>query len=449
MKGVSFLDNSNKPEYNFWAENASSSNDYSYNYQYTPQPEPQKPKKKGAGKFFAFIFKALIFGLVAGATFVGVQFIYYKTNPDAFVNNESYILGSLDEDIKSSIKLKVSSTEQGVVYSVPETTVMKVAEETMPSIVSITSISTQTDIWFGLEYSNEGSGSGIIVGKDDKELFIATNNHVVDGTDKITVTFIDDSKAEALIKGTDTIADLAVITVKLDDLSQSTHDAISIAKLGNSDEVGVGEMAIAIGNAMGYGQSVTVGYVSAKDRKVEVSDNYRYKTMVLLQTDAAINPGNSGGALININGEVIGINTVKFANYSVEGMGYAIPITRAMPIINDLMSREVLETDEQGFLGVAVTDVTEDVSRRFKMPMGVYISTLVEDSAADKAGLKEGDIIQYINDTEIASGVQLSELISSIRAGTEIEVKYMRHIDGNYKEQTVKVILGSREATEN
>ncbi|NLJ96831.1 MAG: PDZ domain-containing protein [Clostridiales bacterium] len=443
------MENNNKPEYSFWAENASNSSGYNYNYQYIPQPEPQKPKKKGVGRVFSFIFKALTFGLVAGAAFVGVQYLYYKTNPDAFVKKDSYILGSLEEDIRPGINLKVSSTDHGVVSSLPETTVMKVAEETMPSIVSITSISTKTDMWFGLEYSNEGSGSGIIVGKDENELFIATNNHVVDGTDKITVTFIDDSQAEAVIKGTDTIADLAVITVKLDDLDQSTRDAISIAKLGNSDEVGVGEMAIAIGNAMGYGQSVTVGYVSAKDRKVEVSDNYRYKTMVLLQTDAAINPGNSGGALININGEVIGINTVKFTDYSVEGMGYAIPITRAIPIINDLMSREILEVDEQGFLGVAVSDVTEDVSRRFKMPMGVYISTLVEDSAADKAGLKEGDIIQYINDIEIASGVQLSELISSIRAGTEIEVKYMRHIDGNYKEQTVKVILGSKENTGN
>lgn len=443
------MDNSNKPEYSFWAENASSSKGNNYNYQYIPQPEPQKPKKKGVSKVFAFIFKALIFGIVAGATFVGVQYIYYISNPDAFVNNESYILGSLDEDKKLGIDLKISSTEYGVVRSLPETTVMKVAEETIPSIVSITSISTQTEVWFGLEYSNEGSGSGIIVGKDDKELFIATNNHVVDGTDKITVTFIDDAQVDAVIKGTDTIADLAVITVKLDDLDQSTRDAIAIAKLGNSNEVDVGEMAIAIGNAMGYGQSVTVGYVSAKDRKVEVSDNYRYKTMVLLQTDAAINPGNSGGALVNIDGEVIGINTVKFADYSVEGMGYAIPITRAIPIINDLMSREILDTDDQGFLGVAVSDVTEDVSGKFKMPMGVHISTIVEDGAADKAGLKEGDIIQYINDTEIASGVQLSELISSIRAGTEIEIKYMRHIDGNYKEQTVKAILGSRVDSEN
>lgn len=449
LKGVNILENNNnKPEYSFWAENTSGSNGYNYHYQYTQPPKEKKPKKKGVGKVFSFIFKAIIFGILAGAAFVGVHFLYYKINPDAFMSNESYFLGSVEGDIRADIKLKVNSTEPGKVSSVPETTVMKVAEGTMPSIVAITSISTQTDIWFGIEYPNEGSGSGIIVGKDDDELFIATNNHVVDGTDKITVTFIDDSQADAVIKGTDTIADLAVITVKLEDLEKSTRNAISIAKLGNSDDVKVGEMAIAIGNAMGYGQSLTVGYVSAKDRKVEVSDNYSYKTMVLLQTDAAINPGNSGGALINIVGEVIGINTVKFADYKVEGMGYAIPISRALPIINELMNREDLQPDEQGFLGVVVTDVTEDVSERFGIPMGVYISSLLEGSAADKAGLKEGDVIQYINDTEIASGVQLSELISSIRVGTEIEIKYMRHLDGGYKEQTVNLELGSRDGIE-
>ena len=184
-------------------------------------------------------------------------------------------------------------------------------------------------------------------------------------------------------------------------------------------------MTIAIGNAMGYGQSLTVGYVSAKDRKIEVSDNYSYNTMVLLQTDAAINPGNSGGALLNIKGEVIGINTVKFANYQVEGMGYAIPISRAIPIINELMSREILKPDEQGFLGVGPQDVTEDISEMFGLPIGVYISTIVEGSAADKAGLKVGDVIQFVNDVEISSCVQLRELFSSIMVGTEIEIKYM------------------------
>jgi serine protease Do len=436
----------NKPEYSFWAEKVSGPPVYDYvQYQHNPRPEQVSKKKNRIGRIFAFLFKAAVFGIIAGVAFVGVSYLYYRLNPDAFANNESYILGSTDDESFSENKLKVGNTKHGSVKNIPESSVMKVAEETMPSIVSITSISTSRDIWFGVEYPREGSGSGIIVGKDEKELLIATNNHVVDGTDKITVTFIDDSQAEAVIKGTDSMADLAVITVNLEDIEQSTIDAIKIAKLGNSDNIKVGEMAIAIGNAMGYGQSLTVGYVSAKDRKIDISDNGRYTTMVLLQTDAAINPGNSGGALLNINGEVIGINTVKFADYKVEGMGYAIPISRAIPIINDLMSREVLKPEEQGFLGVGPQDVTEEISEMFGIPIGVYISTVVEGSAADKAGLKVGDVIQYINDTEITSGVQLRELISSIRAGTDIEVVYMRHVNGEYKRQTVTVTLGSRE----
>jgi serine protease Do len=436
----------NKPEYSFWAEKVSGPPVYDYvQYQHNPRPEQVSKKKNRIGRIFAFLFKAAVFGIIAGVAFVGVSYLYYRLNPDAFANNESYILGSTDDESFSENKLKVGNTKHGSVKNIPESSVMKVAEETMPSIVSITSISTSRDIWFGVEYPREGSGSGIIVGKDEKELLIATNNHVVDGTDKITVTFIDDSQAEAVIKGTDSMADLAVITVNLEDIEQSTIDAIKIAKLGNSDNIKVGEMAIAIGNAMGYGQSLTVGYVSAKDRKIDISDNGRYTTMVLLQTDAAINPGNSGGALLNINGEVIGINTVKFADYKVEGMGYAIPISRAIPIINDLMSREVLKPEEQGFLGVGPQDVTEEISEMFGIPIGVYISTVVEGSAADKAGLKVGDVIQYINDTEITSGIQLRELISSIRAGTDIEVVYMRHVNGEYKRQTVTVTLGSRE----
>lgn len=436
----------NKPEYSFWAEKVSGQASYdNQQHQFNPQPE-QEPKKKSRGKrVIGFILKAATFGLIAGGAFVGIMFAYSKINPNAFINNESYILGSTSDNSLSKTKLKVGITEQGTVKNISDSSVMKVADETMPSIVAITSISTNTDIWFGMEYPSEGSGSGIIVGKDEKQLLIATNNHVVDGSDKITVTFIDDTQVDAVIKGTDSMADLAVITVDLEDIPESTIDTIKIAKLGNSDDIKVGEMTIAIGNAMGYGQSLTVGYVSAKDRKIEVSDNGRYTTMVLLQTDAAINPGNSGGALLNINGEVIGINTVKFADYKVEGMGYAIPISRAIPIINELMSREVLKEEEQGFLGVGPQDVTEEVSEAFGIPVGVYISTIVEGSAADKAGLKVGDVIQYINDVEITSSVQLRELISSIRVGTEIEIKFMRHMSDGYKEQTVTAVLGARE----
>lgn len=437
-----------RPEYSFWAEKVSGFTPYDdeqYRHDHQPEEPVQEPVKKSRGRrILGFLLKAAVFGIIAGAAFVGVQFLYGILNPDAFINNKSYILGTTINDTNTKAKLKVGITEQGKVSNISESSVMQVAEDTMPSIVSITSITTSSS-WFGLEYPSEGSGSGIIVGKDEKELLIATNNHVVDGSNTITVTFIDGTQANAVIKGTDSIADLAVITVDLTNIEKSTIDAIKIAKLGNSDDIKVGEMTIAIGNAMGYGQSLTVGYVSAKDRKIEVSDNGRYNTMVLLQTDAAINPGNSGGALLNIKGEVIGINTVKFADYKVEGMGYAIPISRAMPIINELMSREMLTAQEQGFLGVGPQDVTDEVSEMFGIPKGVYISTVVEGSAAEKAGLKVGDVIQYINDVEITSGVQLRELISSYRVGTEIEIRYMRHMDDGYKEQKVTATLGARE----
>ncbi len=450
------------PEYSFWAEQMSGRNihqdnaprisppgfnswDYGYPSVNTEGGNEQIPGKKKKGGAVKFILRAACFGVLAGAGFLGALALYHKINPEP-EESTTFILGSgnQDEEKTPNIKLTVGSTEPGNVVVTPSDAISSMVDETMPSIVSITSISTQTDMWFGQAYNQEGSGSGIIVGKNEKELLIATNNHVVAGTDKITVTFIDGKEVEAVIKGTDSAADLAVVTVDISAMESNTIDAIKIAKLGNSDEVRVGEMSIAIGNALGYGQSVTVGYVSAKDRKVEVSDNYSYKTMVLLQTDAAINPGNSGGALLNVEGEVIGINTVKYTSNEVEGMGYAIPISRANPIINDLMTREILDTNEQGFLGVTPTDVTEEISKMYNIPVGVFLSEVVKDSAAEKAGLLQGDIITKINKIEITSSTQLRELVSSIKAGTDIQVTYMRGEDGSYKEHTATVTLGSR-----
>ena len=290
----------------------------------------------------------------------------------------------------------------------------------------------------------EGSGSGIIVGKDENELLIATNNHVVAGANKIKVTYIDGSESDAIIKGADAGADLAVITVDITQMKKETLDAIKIAKLGNSDNAKVGEMSIAIGNALGYGQSVTVGYISAKDREVGISDGYNTKKMILLQTDAAINPGNSGGALLNAAGEVIGINTVKYADNKVEGMGFAIPISKAIPVINELMSREVLKTEEQGYLGIGGYDVTEDVSSTFNIPIGVFVKIVDEEGAAKKAGLLPGDIITGADDIEIASMTQLSDYIKSKRVGTKVTIKLMRSTNGTYVEKTYQVTLGAR-----
>lgn len=441
------------PEYSFWAEQTYSSNvvppqtaqknTWEYGY---PQNEIEYKQPKKKGKIFRFIWKSACFGVLAGIGFLGVQSIYYRINPEAGKENRFFLGAANNTTIPT--KLKVSSTEQGTVELTTRASVSKVVDETMPSIVSIHSVSTQAYDFFGQQFSSEGSGSGIIVGKNEKELLIATNNHVVEGTNKITVVFIDGKEKEAVIKGTDATADLAVITVDISTLDKETLDAIKVAKLGTSDEVKVGEMSVAIGNALGYGQSVTVGYISAKDRKVEVSDGYSYKTMVLLQTDAAINPGNSGGALLNVDGEVIGINTIKYTANEIEGMGYAIPISRALPIINDLMNREILKAGEKGFLGVTPTDVTEQVSELYNIPIGVFLSEVMKDGAAAQAGLLPGDIITAIDGNEITSSVQLRETVSSIKAGTEIEVTFMRSVDGSYQEQKQKVKLGARPETE-
>ena len=417
---------------NTWDNGYANQNFYGNNHQ-----REQKRKEPSTGfKVFRFIVKAACFGLVAGLSFFGISRAIYLMNPDENTN----ILGNTS----SSNNYEIGYTQTGTVKSVDNMTVSNVSKDTLPAIVSINSTTTGTTQWFGQNFNQEveGSGSGIIVGKNDKELLIATNNHVVEGTDKITVTFSDGTEAAAEIKGTDAAADLAVVTVSISEVSKETLDVIEIAELGDSDEVKVGEMVIAIGNALGYGQSVTVGYISAKDREVQVSDGYESKTMVLLQTDAAINPGNSGGALFNVDGELIGINTVKYASNEVEGMGYAIPISRAMPIITDLMNRETLKEEEQGYLGITGSDVTEEISSFYNMPVGVYINEVSKDGAAEKAGLQANDIITVVDDRDITSITQLRDYVNSLRVGTEVEITYMRNLNGQYEEGKVTVTLG-------
>ncbi len=324
--------------------------------------------------------------------------------------------------------------------------VSSIVEAVMPSIVSITETSTATS-YFGQSYPTEGAGSGFIVKEDNNELLIVTNNHVVAGADSITVTFIDDTTAKATVKGTDPTADLAVISVKVGDLKQETRGNIKVASLGHSEDVKVGQMAIAIGNALGYGQSVTVGYISAKDRQVEVGDgnSSSANTMVLLQTDAAINPGNSGGALLDVNGNVIGINSVKYADTKVEGIGYAIPMSNAIPIINELMNREVLKDEEKGYLGITGRTIGDEVSEAYGFPNGIYISEVSESGAAKKAGIKQGDIITKINGNKVTSIEQVQNKVNNTKAGTEITVTIARSQEGEYKEQDVKVVLKSSE----
>ncbi|SHO52147.1 S1C family serine protease [Anaerocolumna xylanovorans] len=463
-------ENGNEPgsSYSFWAEqvqNTGAGQTYE-NYQqfkensgFTAQngayyqgtqggnPEGQNKKKDGffkkAGKFVA---AAVAFGLIAGLAFTGFNEAYYKVNPNAapiYFN----IGGDGDFLINSNGQSKLlSSTAITDGKIAPKTDVTDVIDRTMPSIVQITTTYNQVyNDWFGQEYNEEsqGGGSGIIVGKNEKELLIATNNHVVEGADPIKVKFIDGTEAEAIIKGTDSVADIAVISIDLTKIKSSTMDKISIAKLGDSNSIKVGEMAIAIGNALGYGQSTTVGYISAKDREVQVDD----KKMVLLQTDAAINPGNSGGALLNLKGEVIGINTVKYSSSEVEGMGFAIPISRATPIIDELMSREILTENEKGYLGVYPQDVTEDVAKMYNWPVGVFVKEIISGGSADKAGIVAGDIITKINDTEITASTQLKEKVNSYRAGTKITVTLMRNVNGKFTEKTIAVTLTSNPQT--
>ncbi|HHU71698.1 MAG TPA: PDZ domain-containing protein [Clostridiales bacterium] len=448
------------PEYNFWAEQMPN-NPYSYynpntnSWDYSHSAVSKESlavndRKAGKGKrAWLFILKALCFGILAAIGFFLMQKIYYVVNPTAEQNNWS--VNNVGISLSSKKPYVIKETTGGSVETKPRSVISDVTDKAMPSIVSIRSLATETTYWFGQRFDQplEGSGSGIIVGENDNEILIATNNHVVAGASEIVVTYIDGTESAAIIKGTDAIADLAVITVDISDLTEDTLSQIKVAKIGNSDDVKVGEMSIAIGNALGYGQSVTVGYVSAKDREVQVSDGYNTKTMVLLQTDAAINPGNSGGALLNTDGEVIGINTVKYASNDVEGMGYAIPMSRAIPIINELMSREVLKEADQGYLGIGGYDVTEDVSQTFNIPIGVFVKMVDENGAAHAAGILPNDIITVIDELEVTSITQLSDYVKSKRVGSEVKVTYMRSINGTYEKNEVTLELGSRPKVDN
>ena len=314
----------------------------------------------------------------------------------------------------------------------------------MPSIVSITNMSIEeVQNFFGgvQEQQSESAGSGIIIGQNDSELLIVTNNHVVEGNDTLTVTFIDEESVEANVKGTDANKDLAVVAVKLDDIPDSTMDKIAVATMGDSTEIQVGEPAIAIGNALGYGQSVTTGIISATERTMDGYDG------TLLQTDAAINPGNSGGALLNANGEVIGINTAKVAADSVEGMGYAIPISDASETITSLMNQETktrVSEDEQGYIGIrSEADVTSDLAEMYNMPTGVYVSEVIDGGAAQKAGIERGSIITAINGTSVNGMTALQEQLQYYRAGETVTLTVATAgNNGEYQNADVEVTLG-------
>ncbi|SHJ82868.1 serine protease Do [Anaerocolumna jejuensis DSM 15929] len=401
---------------------------------------PQKEKKrrsrgKGRGKSFAkLVASALVFGLVAGAAFQGF-------NMAAGGSSSSVKVGSVSTDNKSNGD--VNAVETSTSQNKDSSSVSTVVANVMPSIVAINSTINQTTTdFFGRQYDQkeEGSGSGIIIGQNDNEILIATNNHVVENASSVQIVFGDDTKVNATIKGTAPNSDLAVVAVKTSELSKTTLSDIKIATLGDSSSLKLGDMAIAIGNALGYGQSVTVGYVSALNREVTVNN----VTLKLIQTDAAINPGNSGGALLNSKGEVVGINSVKYVDDSVESIGYAIPISDAIPVINELMNSNSTDKTESAFLGIQGKDVTSDYAASFNMPEGVYVGKVSKNSAAEKAGLQIGDIITGINNVKVQSMTDLQQALSYTKAGSAGTIKVETLQKGKYVEKTLNITFDSK-----
>lgn len=408
----------------------------------------ERPKKKRS-TLPTLIGSAIIFGIVAAVCFQGVNEMAELLGISTKSSPGGAPVATIAPLTESSVTehTETSGVQPGSSTSAGTTDVSALVEHTMPAIVSITSTIKGSGgySFFGQYYENRDAsscGSGFIASQGDDELLIVTNNHVISGADSISVQFLDEAIVAATVKSTYENADLAILSVKLSDIRDSTRDVIRVAALGNSNQVKVGEMAVAIGNALGYGQSVTVGYISARDREVSVNSDSTGNaiTMKLLQTDAAINPGNSGGALINMKGEVIGINSVKYASSEIEGMGFAIPISTAVPIINELINRENLKDSEKGYLGVSVKTVTKEAAS-FDMPQGVYVDEVGKDGAADKAGIKKGDIITACNDIEISSKESLQELINSYRIGTEVTLTIMRNTSGSYEEQKITAKL--------
>ncbi|MBO4846888.1 MAG: trypsin-like peptidase domain-containing protein [Lachnospiraceae bacterium] len=431
--------------------------------------QPVKQKKKGSGKVGRFfgrlallIVSGLVFGLCAAAAF-GIVNYYAPKGDDKEAAAESFDMETYKTQIERDIINRInrekdrSGDEDSVIGTISSsgevhavvTDVTDVVEKVMPSVVSIKNSYTATANFWGQEYSEEAeaSGSGIIIGENDTELLIATNNHVIDDADKLSVKFIDGEEADANVKGADADMDIAVIAVQKDSLKGSTKDAIAIAELGDSDELKVGEPAIAIGNALGYGQSVTTGVISALDRELEVEAGEFSQGFI--QTDAAINPGNSGGALLNVKGQVIGINSNKIGGSAVEGMGYAIPISKALPIIDNLKTKKTkaaVSEDNRGYLGISGRGVSSEMSEIYGFPEGVYVYEVYEGTGAESAGLRKGDVITKLEGTTIKSMENLQENLAYYEEGETVEITIERSDEsGEYQSQTVELELVGRD----
>lgn len=423
----------------------------------------QNSFQKKAG---ATIALAVIFGLVAAVVFQAANFA-----ADRFLNTgKSSVQIKTTDSVDLQETASDDSTADKVLSDSENGTVAAVAQASMPSVVAITTVSVQEiPSFFGYsshQYKSASTGSGIIVGDNDDELLIATNNHVVDGATTLSVCFIGDDVANAetetvnagdngdlnvedavsaKIKGTDTDNDLAVVAVKKSDIPEDTLNQIKIAQIGSSDDLAVGQQVVAIGNALGYGQSVTSGWISALNRTISTDDGTN--STGLIQTDAAINPGNSGGALLNMKGELIGINSAKYADSAVEGMGYAIPISKAKPILEELMNRETREkvdSSKKGYLGVSLANLTTEAIEMYNMPTGAFVRSVEDDSPAQEAGICKGDIIVKFDGQKVSDGDDLLDKLQYYKSGEKIEAVIARATNGEYEENTIELTLGTR-----
>ena len=421
-------------QYNYYRpdsdENRGAGNQQGFGAGPQKDPKTSKPKKGYMKKVALVVGAAVLFGAVGGVTIQGTSYLTGK------------LLGKNTKSTVGTTKT-VSNAKLTTSTSTVTSDVSDIVENTLPSIVSITNMSVQeVQNFFGgiSQQESESAGSGIIISQNDSELLVVTNNHVVEGSDTLTVTFNDGNSVEAQIKGTDSARDLAVVAVPLDKISDDTMNAIKVATLGDSDSLKVGEPAIAIGNALGYGQSVTTGIVSATGRTIDGFDGE------YIQTDAAINPGNSGGALLNANGEVIGINSAKINSSAVEGMGFAIPISDASDVIQNLMNKETrskVSDEERGYLGIKGYDVSEEGAQMYNMPTGVYVKEVMSGGGAEKAGLTKGSIITGFEGSSISSMSSLQEQLQYYKAGEEVTLTVqIPDKNGEYTEKDIKVTLG-------
>lgn len=407
-------------------------------------------------RIIGVIFSALLFGLIAGGMMVGVNYIAQERNIYSIAEEGQPKQEEKKESSPSEIKEPEKSTAPSdtVIASTGNgKTVTEVAKDAMPSVVAITNMMRYQENGFSIfgeiqrETELPASGSGVIVGQNDTELLIATNNHVIQDSNSLTVSFIDDSTATAQVKGTDVTVDLALVSVKLSDISPETREKIKAVQIGSSDEMEVGDQVVAIGNALGYGQSVTTGIISAKNRDVQTKDGV---SKGLIQTDAAINPGNSGGALLNMKGELIGINVAKYADTDVEGMGYSIPSSAAETILSSLSTlttRDKVPEAEQGVLGIQVKDIDAQTAESFAMPKGIYIFKVLDDTGADNSQIQERDIITKLDGQGVYTTANLKALLSKYRAGEEVKLTLMRQDGtGKYNEVEATVTLGKSPA---